>query len=222
MRARHQAADAPCMRWSSDQLSAFYRRVETAYPRRHRFRSVGFAFGWVGWFVLWVVTSATWAAVFALGVAAVAVALSRHRREVFRTGSLRWLHRRRGAVEVELLGGGGSWRRDLIDVATVSLGFEDRGWRSFDVEIVTAVFPARWLRGWGFEIAHCSHGVETLYRFVYGVIWMRWWFVSWLNGSPRPRFRRRSCVVARHRLGQWMDVVRSLPPGLRRARRPEL
>ena len=221
MRARSQTTDAAGRRWNPEQLSAFYRRVGTGHPRRHRIRGVGFALGWAGWSVLWVVAGAAWGAGFVLGVAVIAVALSRLRREVFRTGGLRWLHRGNGAIEVELLAGGDCWRRDLIDVASVSLAFEDRDWRSFEVQMVTAVFPARWLQAWGFEVAHCSPWVGFFYRFVYCAIWMRWCLTSWMSGSPRPRFRRRSCVEARHRMGRWMDVVISLPPGLRRPRRAE-
>ena len=106
-----------------------------------------------------------------------------------------------------------------MDVAEVSRRFEDDGWRSFEVEMVTAVFPVRWLRAWGFEIADCAPLVERVYRAVYGVKWTTWWLAALILRSPRPRHRKRACVRARHRMGPWMDVVAALPDGLRGRRR---
>ena len=201
-----------------EALVEFYRRAGRGHPWRHRIRGFGCVLGLGGSFVLWVVVGTSWSAVFALGAAAAVLAWCRQRSEVLRTGGLRWYHRRRGVVEVELLGGGHSWRRDLVDVAALSLRFEDRSWRSLEVEMVTAVFPASWLRAWGFEMAECGSGVEVFYRFVYRVFWVRWWIASRMGRSRCPRLRKRSCVEARHRMGPWMDTVASLPASLRTPR----
>lgn len=140
--------------------------------------------------------------------------------EVVRTGGLRWTHRARGVIEVELLGGGRTWRKDLREVAARSLALEWRGWRSLKVRMVTAVFPVSWLRHWGFEIRGCGRWTRWGYRAVYGVEWLGWCVAAGLRGGRRPRFRRRACVEAMHRMGTWMEVVRGLPAGLRR-RSPE-
>ena len=135
--------------------------------------------------------------------------------EVLRTGGLQWSHRDRGVIEIELLGDGRSWRRDLRGVAAVSSAIANEEWRSLEVMMVTAAFPVRWLKAWGFSIQGCNPWTRGVYRMVYGAQWALWRLGAMAGRRKAPRFRRRPCVRASHRMGAWMDVVRALPEGLR-------
>ena len=201
------------------RLARFYVRVGTRRPRRNLIRSAGCVVASTGGTVLWIVADASSGVVFGLVAVAAAFALIRWRCETLRCGGLRWFHRGCGAIEVELVGGGYSWRRDLKEVAAASFRAGDDRWRSYEVEMVTAVFPVRWLRAWGFEISDCGPLLERVYSAVYGVNWIGWWLAACMRSAPRPRYRKRSCVRARHRMGPWMDVVAALPDGLRESRR---
>ena len=141
---------------------------------------------------------------------------SRRCGEVLRTGGLRWSHRERGVIEIELLGGGRTWRRDLRRVAAASASVRNDGWRSLEIMMVTAVFPGRWLKAWGFEIRSCNPWTRGVYRMLYGAQWGLWSLNAKAGREMRPRFRTRPCVSARHRMGAWMDVVNGLPEGFRR------
>ena len=136
--------------------------------------------------------------------------------EVVRTGGLRWTHRGMDLLEIELLGDGRSWRSDLRGVAESSLALDWQGWRSLQVIMVTAVFPVRWLRCWGFEIRDCDRATKVGYRLIYAIEWLGWSMKAVLKGQRRPRFRRRTCVEATHGMGAWMEVIDGLPLGLRR------
>ena len=201
------------------RLARFYVCVGTRRPRRNLIRSAGCVVASAGGTVLWIVADASSGVVFGLVAVAAAFALIRWRCETFRCGGLRWFHRRRGAIEVELVGGGYSWRRDLKEVAAASFRADDDRWRSYEVEMTTAVFPVRWLRAWGFEISDCGPLPERIYSAIYGVKWIGWWLAASMRSSSRPRYRKRSCVRARHRMGPWMDIVAALPDGLRESRR---
>ena len=135
--------------------------------------------------------------------------------EVITLGGLRWGHRGKGVIEVELLGGGRSWREDLRRLAVQLLMVGDDGWRSYEVVIVTAVFPARWMCRWGFDVRLCGAWRAWAYRLVYWISWRLWSREARRRGERAPRWRERRCVEGRHRMGPWMDVVRALPAGLR-------
>ena len=157
--------------------------------------------------------------VFGLVAVAAAFALMRWRCEIppvrgaALASSRAWCDRGRARR------GGYSWRRDLKEVAAASIRADGDRWRSYEVEMVTAVFPVRWLRAWGFEISDCGPLVERVYSAIYRVKWIGWWLAACMRSSPRPRYRKRSCVRARHRMGPWMDIVAALPDGLRESQR---
>ena len=201
---------------SARKVRSFYEHVARGRPMRQWTRAAGLMVGAAGGggLVLWGVDLGA----VAFGALAVGVPAlwSRASAEVLRTGGLRWTHRARGSIEIELLGGGSDWRRDLREVAEVSLDLQDREWRSLRVTMTTAVFPVRWLRSWGFEIRGCGWGTRGAYRLAYVAQWLAWRLDAVLRGVDRPRLRRRACVRATHRMGAWMEVVGALPAGLRR------
>ena len=197
------------------RLGLFYAQVLEGRPKRKWVMGgsvvvglVGGVAAWVGWNLL----AGASVCAASMGLAAMWV---RRCGEVLRTGGLQWSHRDRGVIEIELLGGGRTWRRDLRRVAAASGAIGDEDWRSLEVRMVTAVFPVRWLKAWGFEIGSCTPWTRGVYRMVYGMEWALWALSAKVGGVIRPRFRGRPCVSARHRMGAWMDVVRGLPEGLR-------
>ena len=193
----------------------FYKRVLGSRPVRRKVGAVVLVVGvGVGAFVGDGAGRGAGIVVWLMVVAALVVWDARC-GEVLKTGGLRWTHRDRGWVEIELLGGGRTWRRDLREVAARLLEMEWSEWRLLKVMMVTAVFPVRWLRCWGFEIRDCGRGTQLGYRVVYGGKWLEWWLGSVLRGQERPRWRRRVCVRATHSMGRWMEVVSQLPKGLR-------
>ena len=198
------------------RIERFLERVGRHAPRRRWIRLGGVVVGasagvgaWLEWHVL---------AGVAIGALVMAVAgmWARWCGEVLRTGALQWWHRDRGVIEIELLGGGRTWRRDLRRVAAVSSAIVNEEWRSLEVMMVTAVFPVRWLKAWGFDIRGCNPWTRGVYRMVYGAQWAVWSLGAKAGRRRGPaRFRLRPCVRASHRMGAWMDVVRALPDGLR-------
>ena len=202
--------------YSAARVERFYRHVLEARPRRRRVMVLLYLSGLVlgaGVTVVVAPSAAVMAMMVVVGVMAVWEARC---GEVLRTGGLRWTHRDRGVIEIELLGGGRTWRRDLREVSVRSLELEWREWRALKVTMVTAVFPVRWLRFWGFEIRDCGREMQLGYRVVYWAKWLEWRLGSVVRGQDRPRLRRRGCVVATHGMGRWMEVVSELPDGLRR------
>lgn len=202
--------------WTPAEIREFYGHAARARPRRQWARVAGLMVGLAGGgaLVLWGKELAAMVCVAAaVGVPAL---WSGRCVEVLRTGGLRWTHRERGLIEIELLGGGRSWRRDLREVASASLGLDDGEWRSLRVTMVTAVFPVRWLRNWGFEVRACGWGTRGAYRLGYLAQWLVWRMGAVIGEEDRPRYRRRGCVRATHRMGAWMEVVWALPAGLRR------
>lgn len=173
---------------------------------------VGLVGGIAGW-VEWSLFAGASVCAVSMGLAGM---WSRRCGEVLRTGGLQWSHRDRGVIEIELLGGGRTWRRDLRRVAAASAAVRNDGWRSLEVMMVTAVFPVRWLKAWGFEIRSCTPWTRGVYRMLYGTQWALWSVSARVGREMAPRLRRRPCVSARHRMGAWMDVVNGLPEGLRR------
>ena len=196
-------------------LRRFYARVAAARPKRKWIMGGGAVLGLIGGIAGWV----EWSLFAGASVCAVSMGLARmwSRRcgEVLRTGGLRWSHRDRGVIEIELLDGGRTWRRDLRMVAAASGSVGNEGWRSLEVMMVTAVFPVRWLKAWGFEIRSCTPWTRGVYRMLYGTQWAVWSLNARIGREIRPRFRRRACVSAHHGMGAWMDVIRGLPEGLR-------
>lgn len=198
-----------------ERLRRFYAQVQGAGPKRNWIMGGGVVLGLVGGIAGWV----EWSLFAGSSVCAVSMGLARmwsnRCGEVLRTGGLRWSHRARGVIEIELLGGARTWRRDLRRVAAASGSVGDDGWRSLEVMMVTAVFPVQWLKSWGFEIRSCTPWTRGVYRMLYGTQWALWSLNAKVGRTMRSRFRRRPCVSARHRMGAWMDVVRGLPEGLR-------
>lgn len=198
------------------RLGRFYAQVNQSRPKRKWIFAGGIALGLIGGIAAWV----EWTLLAGASVCAVSMGMagmwSRRCGEILRTGGLRWSHRERGVIEIELLGGGRTWRRDLRRVAAASEAVGNDRWRSLEVMMVTAVFPVRWLKSWGFEIRSCSPWTRGVYRMAYGAQWAVWSLSAKVGWAIRPRLRRRACVSAHHRMGQWMDVVRGLPEGLRR------
>ena len=196
-------------------VERFYKCVLGSRPMRRKVEAVGLMVAVsLGGFVGAAVGRGAGILVCVMVVAAIAVWEARS-GEVLKTGGLRWTHRGRGWVEIELLGGARTWRQDLREVAARSLELEWREWRSVQVMMVTAVFPVRWLRGWGFEIQDCGRVLQLGYQVVYAAKWLEWWLGSVVRGQDRPRFRRRGCVLATNGMGRWMEVVSGLPEGLR-------
>ena len=197
------------------RIERFLEQVARKAPRRRWIQmggvSVGVIAGMGAWFE-WSVLAGLAVCAFSMGVAGI---WTRWCGEVLRTGALQWSHRDRGVIEIELLGGGRTWRRDLRRVAAVSSGVADDGWRSLEVTMVTAVFPVRWLKAWGFDIRGCNPWTRGVYRMVYGAQWGLWVLVAKAGRQGPPRFRQRPCVKASHRMGAWMDVVTGLAEGLR-------
>ena len=207
----------PTSVWSvkRERLGAFYRRVETQAPVRLAVSVVALGCGVFAGLVL----SSLGHVVEGCGVILVAGVVGRvavrWRGEVVRTGGLRWSHKAKGVIEVELVGGGGSWTADLARVARQSASLKDQGWRGLEVMMVTAVFPPIWLRSWGFSVNECGERLAGSYRGIYRLKWIEWSIRSWCKGRRGPRYRRRRCIEARHALGEWFDVIDSLPEGLR-------
>ena len=201
----------------AERLEAFYRRVKARSPQRLTVALVVLGLGLLAGLVLWGTGKALAGCAVMLAAGLVGRAAVRWRTEVVRTGGLRWSHKAKGIVEVELVGGGRNWRRDLVRVAKVSAKLEDQGWRSLQVVMVTAVFPAIWLKSWGFSVSECADRLAGSYRSIYRLKWLEWAIQSWCRGRPAPRYRRRRCVEARHGLGEWFEVIVSLPEGLRGA-----
>ena len=197
------------------RMEGFLAQAAKQAPRRRAIQAGGVLVGMIGGAVAWF----EWSVLAGLSVCAVSMGLAgmwaRWCGEVLRTGALQWSHRDRGVIEIELLGSGRTWRRDLRRVAAASTGLVDEGWRSLEVMMVTAVFPVRWLRAWGFSLHGCDPWTRGVYRMVYGARWALWVLGAKAGRRGRPRYRRRPCVRASHRMGAWMDVVRALPEGLR-------
>ena len=200
---------------TGELLEAFYRRVETRSPRRLTVSLVVLGCGVFAGLVLCAKGEVLAGCAVMGGAGLVGRVAVRWPAEVVRTGGLRWSHKAKGKVEVELVGGGESWKADLGRVAKASAKLEDQGWRALEVMMVTAVFPAIWLKSWGFSVSECGDRLAGSYRGIYRLKWMEWAIQSWCKGKRAPRYRRRRCVEARHGLGEWFDVVMSLPPGLR-------
>ena len=200
------------------ELEAFCRRVAARGPWGRRVVGVAVSGGGVGGLGLAMHGAFSSASLVCMGAIGAAVAVMRWSGEWLRTGALRWSHKARGEIEIELLEGGAGWRRDLEAVARQSVALGDTGWRELRVVMVTAVFPQPWLRQWGFEVTPCTAATRREYASLYRLTWWRWWLQARTRGRKPPRYRRRPCVVARHTMGVWMDVLLALPPGLRRAR----
>ena len=202
-----------------ERIERFMRLVGSRAPRRHWLRWGGMVlFAGLVW--SWLIVGLrldTWLVVVAGGLGVlwlVKVAVDRA-EETLTLGALKWSHRRKGLIEVELLGGGRTWRKDLRRMAVRLLAASDEGWRENEVMIVTAVFPAAWMRRWGFEVRPCGKVRAKVFGAVYRAHRWAWARNARRKGEQEPRRRKRSCVVGRHRMGPWMDVVRVLPAGLR-------
>ena len=201
---------------SAQGMEGLYRRVAAGRPQRGRWIGAGLVAG-VGLGVALGVAGAMPLGVILGGLVMVAPGVwGKRGGEVVRTGALRWTHRGVALIEIELVGGGRSWRADLRHVASSSLALDWQEWRMLKVVMVTAVFPVSWLRFWGFEIRDCGRGTKMGYRLLYAVEWLGWWMQAVARGERGPRLRRRACVEARHRMGSWMEVVEGLAVGLRR------
>ena len=208
-----------------ERVERFMRVVRSRAPRRHWLRVggmvvvVGLASSWmvVGLRLeTWLVFVAGGALVFLLVLLVLLGKVAADRAgEVLTLGALRWSHRGKGLIEVELLGGGKTWREDLRRMAVHLLAVSDEGWRGNEVVIVTAVFPAAWMRRWGFDVQPCGKVWAVGYEAVYRAHWWRWVRKARRDDEREPRRRKRQWVVGRHRMGPWMDVVRALPAGLR-------
>ena len=197
-------------------MEGLYRRAVRRRPRRWGWAGGGLVAG-VGLGAALAMGGATLLGVILGGlVVIVAGAWGTGRGAVVRTGGLRWTQRAMDLLEIELVGDGRSWRRDLRGVAESSLALDWEGWRSLKVMMVTAVFPVRWLRIWGFEIRDCGRATKVGYRLMYAIAWLGWSMKAVVKGRRRPRFRRRTCVEATHSMGAWMEVIDGLPLGLRR------
>lgn len=199
------------------RLEALYRRVAKRSPCRMTVSLLVLASGLCTGTALWATGRIVAGCAVLMVAAGAARAMVRWRGEVVRTGGLRWSHKARGVVEVELLGGAESWKEDLTRVARRSASLKDQGWRDLQVMMVTAVFPAIWLRSWGFSVNRCGERLTASYRRVYRLKWLEWSIQSRWKARRGPRYRRRKCVEARHGLGEWFDVIVSLPEGLRGA-----
>ena len=202
-----------------ERVERFMRVVRSRVPCRHWLRVGGVAvLAALAW--SWVVVGLrleTWS-VFVVGGALVVwlvKAVADRAGEILTLGSLKWSHRGKGLIEVELLGGGKTWREDLRRMAVHLLAVSDEGWRGNKVVIVTAVFPAALMRRWGFEVQPCGKIRAVAYAGIYRAYRWAWVRKARREGEPEPRLRKRWCVVGRHRMGPWMDVVRALPAGLR-------
>ncbi len=203
---------------TGERLEAFYRRVETRSPQHLRVSLVVLGCGVFIGLVLCAKGEVLAGCAVMGGAGLVGRVAVRWSGEWLRTGALRWSHKARGEIEIELLEGGVGWRRDLEAVARQSVVLGDTGWRELRVVMVTAVFPQPWLRQWGFEVTPCTAATRREYASLYRLTWWRWWLQARARGRKPPRYRGRPCVVARHTMGAWMDVVLALGPGLRRAR----
>lgn len=201
-----------------ERVERFMRVVGSRAPRRHWLRVGGMVvFAGLAWSWMVVERLETWLVLVvggALGFLLVKAATDRA-GELLTLGALRWSHRGKGLIEVELLSGGKTWREDLRRMAVHLLAVSDEGWRGNKVVIVTAVFPAALMRRWGFEVRPCGRIRALVYAAVYRAYRWAWVRKARREGEPEPRLRKRSCVVGRHRMGPWMDVVRALPAGLR-------
>ena len=210
-----------------ERVERFMRVVGSRAPRRHWLRVggmvvvsvMGLASFWMAVelrFETWLLFVVSGGMVFLLVLVNLLVKVATDRAgEILTLGALKWSQRGKGLIEVELLGGGKTWREDLRRMAVDLLAVSDEGWRGNKVVIVTAVFPAGWMRRWGFDVQPCGKVWAVGYEVVYRAHWWRWVRKARREGEREPRRRKRGWVVGRHRMGPWMDVVRALPAGLR-------
>ena len=90
----------------SRRIERFFEQVARKGPRRRRIQAGGLLLGVVGGAGAWL----EWNVLAGLTVCALSMGVAgmwtRWCGEVLRTGALRWAHRDRGVIEIELLGGG--------------------------------------------------------------------------------------------------------------------
>lgn len=198
-----------------DELAEFYRCVASSAPLRNRIRLTGLSaailsmlvgreFEW--WRIGGYLNGYMLGILAGTVIVACAHVYCRKLNEEVRIGQIRFLHRRRGEIEVEL-GAGDTWREDRRSIARWTRELGDRDWRRLNLFIRTAVFPEAWLIRQGFVLRRSTGVLQVSGVFAYSLKWLRWAAGRWMKRRRAPRYRQDGYVEGEQELGPCLDAV---------------